>query len=336
MGLQTSEIKVFRKKGLDNTRKICDNSVGDYEKEAHTKVSKVDFETSVLVSGRHFNFQELIEVVETVRMFPRLSRRELAQTICENLEWVTPAGKYKTASCIQLLSKLEAQGLLELPEKQVESSHDPSSPIEFSERTEEGEMLEGTLRDLGVVYLEPVMGRDAISHWNEYVHRYHALGYRRPFGSHQRYFIVSESGQQLGCLLFAAAAWALAPRDNWIGWSKPDRSVRLNLILNNSRYLIFPWVRVKNLASKALSLAAKRIRDDWHQRYGYRPVLLETFIDPEEYRGTCYQAANWTYLGRTQGRGRMDRYRKRPLSRKDIYVYPLTSNFRASLRGEGQ
>jgi len=300
-------------------------------------MSKVDFETSVLVSGRYFNFQELIEVVETVRMFPRLSRRELAQTICENLGWVTPAGKYKIASCIQLFSKLEAQGLIELPEKQVEANHDPSSPIEFSERTEEGEMLEGTLRDLGAVYLEPVMGRDAIGYWNEYVHRYHVLGYRRPFGSHQRYFILSEkAAKPLGCLLFAAAAWALSPRDRWIGWEESDRSQRLNLILNNSRYLIFPWVRVKNLASKVLSLAAKRIRDDWQYRYGYCPVLLETFIDPEEYRGTCYRAANWIYLGRTQGRGRMDRYKKRLLSRKDIYVYPLIRNFHASLRGEEQ
>ena len=298
-------------------------------------MNKVDFETRVLVSGRHFSFQELIEVVETVRMFPRLSRRELAQTICENLEWVTPGGKNKIASCTQLLNKLEAQGLIELPEKQLESSHDPSSPIDFSDRTEEGAILEGTVRDLGAVYLEPVLGRDAISHWNEYVHRYHALGYRRPFGAHQRYFILSEkTAKPLGCLLLAAAAWALSPRDRWIGWDKNDRSQRLNLVLNNSRFLIFPWVRVKNFASKALSLAVKRIRADWHQRYGYSPVLLETFIDPEEYRGTCYRAANWIYLGRTQGRGRMDRYKERPLSRKDIYVYPLAKNFRASLRGE--
>ncbi len=95
-------------------------------------------------------------------------------------------------------------------------------------------------------------------------------------------------------------------------------------------------MRVKNFASKALSLAVKRIRTDWFERYGYSPFLLETFIDPEKYRGTCYRAANWIYLGRTQGRGRMDRYKKRPLSRKDIYVYPLVRNFRASLRGEKQ
>lgn len=146
--------------------------------------------------------------------------------------------------------------------------------------------------------LEPLRSRDSIKLWNEYVHRYHTLGYKRPFGAHQRYFITTETRQKpLGCLLFAAAAWALIARDEWIGWTQTDRSLRLNLIVNNTRFLIFPWVCIKNLASKSLSLAAKRIRSDWQERYGYSPVLLETFVNPEKYRGTCYQAANWVYLG---------------------------------------
>ncbi|MFU8793846.1 MAG: Druantia anti-phage system protein DruA, partial [Dethiobacteria bacterium] len=138
----------------------------------------------------------------------------------------------------------------------------------------------------------------------------------------------------LGCLLFAASAWALLPRDEWIGWTKTDRSLRLNLIVNNTRFLIFPWVRIKNLASKVLSLAVKRIGDDWQKRYGYRPLLLETFVDPEKYPGTSYRAANWTYLGQTKGRGRMDRYKKRALTRKDIYVYSLRADFHSLLKGE--
>jgi hypothetical protein len=137
--------------------------------------------------------------------------------------------------------------------------------------------------------------------------------------------------QRLGCLLFSASAWALAARDEWIGWSKVDRSLRLNLIVNNTRFLIFPWVRVKNLASKALSLAAKRIRCDWQARYGYSPVLLETFVDMEKYHGTCYKAANWVLLGQTAGRGRMDRYTKHLSTPKLIYMYPLQRDFRAIL-----
>ena len=173
--------------------------------------------------------------------------------------------------------------------------------------------------------------------WNEYVERYHSLGYKRPFGAHQRYFIWSGNvpKQRLGCMLFSASAWALSERDEWIGWSKEDRSQRLHLIVNNTRFLIFPWVQVKNLASKALSLAIKQVSLDWKERYGFEPVLLETFVDVEKYKGTCYQAANWVKLGLTAGRGRMDRHHKRLSSPKQIYMYPLRADFRAILRGEG-
>jgi len=290
-----------------------------------------------LISGRYFSEQDLMDVKEMARMFPNLSRTELANTICENLGWVTATGQPKTASCYQLFNKLEKEGLINLPPMQESMIRCPGDKVEIGPRTEAGERIDGKVSDLEPLDVEPLRRSSDNRLWNEYVHRYHALGYKRPFGAHQRYFIVSEkAAKPLGCLLFAAAAWALSPRDQWIGWDKNDRSQRLNLVLNNGRFLIFPWIRVKNLASKVLSLAIKRIRDDWFERYGYRPVLLETFIDPEEYRGTCYQAANWIYLGRTQGRGRMDRYKKRLLSRKDIYVYPLISDFRASLRGEEQ
>jgi len=140
--------------------------------------------------------------------------------------------------------------------------------------------------------------------------------------------------RRLGCMLFSAAAWALAERDAWIGWSKQERSQRLHLIVNNTRFLIFPWVKVKNLASKALSLAAKQIRVDFKERYGYEPVLLETFVYTQHYKGTCYKAANWISLGLTAGRGRMDRYAQYLSTPKQIFVYPLVSGFRAHLCGE--
>jgi hypothetical protein len=113
-----------------------------------------------------------------------------------------------------------------------------------------------------------------------------------------------------------------------------DRKARLNLIVNNSRYLIFPWVHIKNLASKALSLAAKQIREDWLQEYCYAPVLLETFVDLAHFKGTCYKAANWRYLGETKGRGRMDRNKEYALSKKAIFMYPLQDDFKAVLKGE--
>ncbi len=293
-----------------------------------------EFDAPVLISGRYFTVQELHEVQETVRMFPKLSRTELAKTICENLSWVTPVGQYKIASCQQLLSKLEKQGLINLPAKQEDKIQDTRDQISFGLRTEAGLPVEGSVAHYEPIALEPVRHLENIRLWNEYVERYHTLGYKRPFGAHQRYFIVAGAGQKLGCLLFAAAAWALEDRDAWIGWNELDRSLRLNLIINNTRFLIFPWVHVKNLASKALSLAAKRVQSDWQERYGYSPVLLETFVDPEKYRGTCYKAANWVFLGQTAGRGRTEMHNKRPFTRKHIYVYPLESDFRAILCGQ--
>jgi hypothetical protein len=289
---------------------------------------------SVLLSGRYFTLQELLEVQETVRMFPTLSRAELAKTICENLEWVTPVGRYKTPSCLQFLEKLETRGLIELPAKGNYKSR-TKKELGFGPQTAPASLVEGNIADYEPLFLEPVRTNAGFKLWNEYVHRYHTLGYRHPFGANQRYFIVSGTGLRLGCLLFAAAAWALEARDEWIGWSEVDRSLRLNLILNNGRFLIFPWVRIKNLASKSLSLAAKRIGCDWQERYGYSPVLLETFVDPEIYRGTCYRAANWIYLGRSAGRGRTEMHHKRPFTRKDIYVYPLRRDFRSILCEKG-
>jgi len=288
---------------------------------------------TMLLSGRDFTEQELQEVQETIRLFPKLSLYELVNTLCENLGWITPSGRYKFEACMQMLKKLEAQGLVELPAKK--RGKRGKEQVVWTSRTDAAAPVSGELAEVSPVRLEPVTGRERIRLWNEYIARYHVLGYKRPFGSHQRYFIVDGSGNRyLGCLLFASPAWALAARDEWIGWTEEDRKRRLYLILNNTRFLIFPWVRVKNLASKVLSLAAKQIRDDWQRRYCYRPVLLETFVDEARYRGTCYQAANWLYLGKTAGRGRMDRYTRYLSSPKLIYVYPLIADFRAHLKGE--
>jgi hypothetical protein len=234
-------------------------------------------------------------------------------------------------SCAQALRKLEALGLVKLPLRGAAWGREPA--VVAGPRTDPEEEMAGTVGEVAPVELEPVAGKEATGLWNEYVQRYHALGYQRPFGAHQRYFLVGRGGHRLGCLLFAAAAWALRERDCWIGWTERDRAQRLNWVVANTRFLIFPWVRLKNLASHALSRAAQRIRADWEQRYGYAPVLLETFVELERHRGTCYQAANWIRLGVTRGRGRMDR-EKQYLSRpRAIYVYPLVADFRAVLQG---
>jgi Druantia protein DruA len=171
--------------------------------------------------------------------------------------------------------------------------------------------------------------------WYEYIDRYHYLGYQLPFGAQLRYFIKSgKTDAVLGCFQFSSPAWTMAPRDRWIGWNNEQRNRNLQKIINNSRFLIFPWVQVKNLASSVLALAAKTVPDDWQRSYGYCPVLMETLVDRKRFKGTCYKAANWLYIGKTTGRGRMDRENKRHgIAVKNIYVYPLTFRFRQELVG---
>lgn len=287
-----------------------------------------------LLCGRMFTPEELQEIREIVRLFPKLSLTELALTVCETLSWFSPNGKYKLESGRELLKKLASRQWIKLPEKK-NGRRPGKEQIILGMKTEEEAEIMGRVSDFRIE-LEAVHSKEGIRLWNEYVERYHMLGYKRPFGAHQRYFIWSDlpEKRRLGCLLFSASAWALAERDAWIGWSKEERSRGLHLVVNNTRFLIFPWVKVKNLASKALSLAAKQVRRDFQERYGYEPVLLETFVDTKHYKGTCYRAANWISLGQTAGRGRMDRYKQYLSTPKQIFVYPLVADFREYLCGK--
>ncbi len=279
--------------------------------------------------GRVITTEELADIRETVATCSGLSRSELALTIGEHLEWYSATGSLKLDACVKLLEKLETQGVLSLPEKQLSSGWGQKH-IPQTNQTEAGELLEGSVGNLGPFSLVPVTEKEDIGLWNEYVSRYHYLGYKQPFGCHQRYFITSEHGK-LGCLLFSGAAKALRERDKWLGWSKDERLRNLGFVVNNNRFLMFPWVKVKYLASHALGQAVRRLGDDWQQRWGYRPVVVETFVDPERYAGTCYRASNWLYLGNTTGTGLARIGKSYTSSPKKIFVLPLVTDFRTVL-----
>jgi hypothetical protein len=231
-----------------------------------------------------------------------------------------------------LLEALEAHGVVTLPAKQVRKA--PARRIATFEHDPPDPPIDDVLSAVAPIRLEAVgsSGEDR-ERWKAYLQTYHYLGYRQPVGAHLGYFIVSEPRQQrVGCLLFSAsAAWALAPRDQWIGWEDKHRKKLLHLVLSNDRFLIFPWVHVRCLASHALSLATKQIADDWLRTYGYRPVLIETFVDPTHFAGTCYRAANWQCVGQTQGRGRLEPAHECRTSKKDIFVYPLQADWQQCL-----
>lgn len=285
------------------------------------------------LSGRYFSKKELIYVQQTVKSFPNLSLTELAETFCEHLNWVTARGRNKLNACLTALEKLEKLGIVSLPRKRRQKKRETKA-IAWSARTQPGVPIEGTLDALGPVGLQVVSEKVEVALWNEHVDRHHYLGYRHPIGASVKYFIVSGRPDKpiLGCLLFSSSVWHLADRDQWIGWNKTDREKRLNLVINNNRFLIFPWVNVPNLASHVLSLATRQIRDDWDKAHGYRPVLIETFVDTTRYLGTCYQAANWECIGQTSGKDWKGISEDNKGSVKSILVWPLQSNFRAILK----
>lgn len=290
---------------------------------------------STTFSGKRFTRKQLAQIQDTVNTFPNLSRRELGHTICENLRWTTPKGSHKIQSCLSVLEQMEEIGLIKLPDKNKYTKNVTQKKLIQTDRTKERTLICCNLDKLLPISIQKVTQKEDIKLWNEYVDRYHYLNYKRPIGNHLRYFIVSRNQNQeiLGCLLFSATAvWSLSCRDSWIGWEKKDRVKRLNLILNNSRFLIFPWVSVKFLASKVLSIISKQIADDWEEIHSYKPVLLETFVNPSKFKGTCYQAANWQYLGLTSGHNWIENNGK--TSPKETYVYSLNDNFRAILKNE--
>lgn len=286
------------------------------------------------ISGRRFTRRQLQQVQETVMMFPNLSRKELALTVCEHLNWENPAGKLKVNSCLTLLEHLENLGIVTLPAKR--KTEKPVYRVPAFAKPPDESPIEGTLEEIGPITLRRITStenREEYEDFKAYLHAHHYLGYKHPFGSYIGYFAVAEARQRkVGCLLFSAsAAWALAARDQWIGWEERHRQKLLHLILSNDRYLIFPWVHVPNLASHILSLATKQIANDWGDIYRYRPVLIETFVDTTKYIGTSYRSANWECLGQTKGRGFFDPKNECKETIKEIFVYPLTADWRQTL-----
>jgi hypothetical protein len=284
------------------------------------------------LSGREFKGEDFTLIKDVISLYPNLSRKELSRTICELLEWYQANGEPKYLSCLEVLEKLEARGEIHLPALR-QNRRGYHHKVAVTDKTEALKPLYGQIDEYGTIIVAPVEDSGQGRLWNEYIERYHYLGHRQAFGNQQKYFIRFASGDLLGCMLFSASAWSVSCRDKWIGWHKQDRAKRLHLVLSNSRFLLFPWIKIKNLASKVLSISARQVQKDWFLRYNFQPVLLETFVDQDRFSGTCYKAAGWQYLGMTTGRGRMDRYNRHLSSPKQVYVFPLQGNFRQLLCG---
>lgn len=282
--------------------------------------------------GRSFSEAE-IEIIRSCCADPAYPTRfAISRAVCDALGWVKPDGGRKDMSARVGLARMDSDGLITLPAP-TSAVAEPRRHLEAT--IEEGPTLACPLAELGRIELSLVTKGASSATWNELIARFHYLGYTRASGAQLRYLATSADGRLLAAISFAAAAWTLADRDAFIGWDTETRRQRLHLVVGNPRYLILPWVRVPHLASHLLGAVTRRLRSDWVARYAYAPVLVETFVEVGRHAGTCYQAANWTKVGRTKGRGKLDRYNRKALAVKDIYLYPLVRNFRAHLLSKG-
>lgn len=283
--------------------------------------------------GRAFDMTLLESIREEVGRNPPPNRAEIARRVCRRLDWHSPNGQPRLMGMRVALLRLHRAGLIELPPPSNTNGNESRCKVRRVELPQ-AVPVDVPVHQLPGLRVVPVDTPGDSALYNTLMDRYHYLGHTPMAGAQIRYLLEWEEGF-LGAIGFGASAWKTAPRDRWIGWSRPQRHHRLHLVLNNARFLLLPWVRSPNLASRVLSLCSRRIPMDFRRRYGYEPVLLETFVEAGRFTGHCYRAANWVPVGRTCGRGKTHVYKTKGVPVKDVWVYPLRRDARRVLCGEG-
>jgi Domain of unknown function (DUF4338) len=277
--------------------------------------------------GRHFAPAE-IDLIRELLTMPQINRARLSREVCERLNWRRDNGKLKDMSCRVALLRMQADGLITLPPPRNPKPVAYRSYPDIERAVLEPVSVPGI--ELDTLSVDLVLTKADSLLWNAYIERHHYLGHQLLPGAQLRYFIRA-AGHIVAALGFGASAWKVKPRDQFIGWTTDQRQRNLHLIINNARFLILPWIHCKNLASRILALAAKRLPDDWQARYAYRPLLLETFVEKPRFTGICYKAANWRRLGDTQGRGKLDTLHGNAQPLKSIWIYPLARDYQRRL-----
>jgi hypothetical protein len=284
------------------------------------------------LQGRPFGPEQLAQVQALIGQRSDWSRYRLSRELARLWSWRTPQGQLKDMAARTLLLKLQEQGWIDLPARRMRSPTRSGRPPGCGDPALEQSPVEGPLNPLLPLRLEEVSQRPARRQLEAALHHHHYLGYRSRVGQNLQYWVRDCHDRPLGCVVFGAPAWQCAVRDQWIGWSPSERACRLGQIANNTRFLLFSWVRVAHLANYVLSQISRRIRRDWQAKYGQPIWLLETFVDRQRFAGASYRAANWIYLGQTCGRGRQGQAGRLSTSIKDVYVLALHPNFRDHLK----
>jgi len=284
---------------------------------------------SMTIQGRHITKADIELIRSLIAKHPEWLRSRLSIELCKLWDWRTDKGVLKDMACRSMLRKLHDRKLIVLPPPGVVITNRLRRVRDIPHSRQPIECALKQLRPIEVVL---VVNREPADHlFHCLMDRYHYLGCRVTVGEHLKYMVYDGKARPLGGLLFGSAAWQTADRDRFIGWDPATRKRNLKLMTNNTRFLILPWVQVKNLASHVLGACMRRLRNDWGNRYGHDLCLVETFVDRSRFAGTCYQAANWMRIGKTKGRSRQDRYKRIKVAIKDLYVYPLADDFKQRL-----
>jgi hypothetical protein len=286
---------------------------------------------AILVQGRRLEPEDCARIRELIAGNPDWSRRRLSEVLATEWDWRNASGQLKDMAARTLLLKLEAQGLIQLPARRQIPTNRMRRPRIVREVWDQTP-VRGALGNLGPLTVREV-SREASdrARFAAALDQFHYLGYGGTVGENLQYTVTDATGRLLACLLFGSAAWKCRTRDEFIGWTAEQRTRQLHLVTNNHRFLILPFVEVGCLASHLLGCVARRLSDDWQQKYGHPILLVETFVERQRFRGTCYRAANWLRVGETTGRSRQDRYTKLRVPVKDVYLYPLRRRFRREL-----
>jgi hypothetical protein len=292
-------------------------------------------ETEFRYRGRNISAAEIESIRQLIAENPGLSRRRLSAKLCQAWNWVQANGQLRDMVARSLMLQLHRAGHIQLPDRRccpVNNAVRHLAPL--METPLEVAPLECGLAELGPLEIRQVRRTPDEALFGRLLQTHHYLGYRRPVGEHVKYLVYGR-GQPIACMAWSSSPRHLGPRDRFIGWSAQQRRSGIHLLAYNTRYLILPWVRVPHLASHLLGRVARRISDDWRQLYQHPIYLLETFIEPSRFRGTCYRAANWICLGLTTGRGKADLTHRPNRSLKELWVQPLGRNFRQRLCEDG-
>ncbi len=280
--------------------------------------------------GRTVNKTDIDNIKKIIAINSDKSRRFISQELCRQWNWRQPNGQLRDMVCRSLLLLLETKGFICLPPRKFT----PINPLVNRKSPEKTDIdqtqIQCSLNELFPITLRQVRRTSSEKLFNSLINQFHYLGYTHPIGEHLKYIAFSKRGP-IACFAWGSAPWYIGARDRFIGWSAETRQKNLHLIATNTRFLILPWIKISNLASYLLAACRNRISQDWQHIYSHPLHLLETFVDTEKFLGTCYKADNWIYVGKTTGFGKLSKSKKPTLSKKAIYVYPLTYNFRKYL-----